>query len=157
MQLHEGLRVVRQIGMRTVEQTEIVGMSGQMRIQIRQRQPALAVLLKRPGGRLQFAVAAAGGSLTQLAGLFAFVLFESRLVVERIDVRRSAPHAQENDSFRSGGKVRLFRRKRVGVSPFDRGFLGGRLGRQSGEGEITESAGSRLKHLTAREHGGALA
>ena len=49
----------------------------------------------------------------RLAGLVV-VCRELRLVVERIDVRRTAAHGQEDDAFREPRKMRRLRRERTG-------------------------------------------
>ena len=65
--------MVRQRCVSSVDQTKIVSVFGEVRVQVRNRQSAVAVLLKLPGGRHQFATVLTGRAFHVarcLAGMF---------------------------------------------------------------------------------------
>ena len=81
---------------------QVVGLLGQLGEDLRDPQPRLAVLgeLERRAEELGPAAVAADGRG------FARLLVQLGLVVEQIDVRRPAVHAQEDDPLGPRGKVR---------------------------------------------------
>ena len=118
---------------------QLVGVLGQLGEQLGDPQAALAVLAETPRRAQQLGRWARGP-----ADRLAVVGGQLRLVVEGIDVRRPALHAQEDDALRPRREVRLLRRQR------DRALLR-RPGREAGEGEVAEAGGGRFQRGATRK------
>ena len=126
MELVKTLGVVAGVGVHAIEQAEFVGVFCRLGHQLGDPEPALAVLGEiedRPGVLL-------------VPGL--------GFVVEGVELRGAAAHAEEDDPFRAGGEARRLReevrRVREGL------FLTKRR-----KGEIAEAAGRLPKEGAAGE------
>ena len=135
--LQIGLRVRWLVTMHAAQEAKFIGVLCEVWKQIGYPLPALPVLLEVPRRREK---RRAGGRRT------AVVLFELRLVVEGIDVRRTSSHAKKNDALRPRCEVR---RMRCQCGSFSSGGLL-RI-RQSGKREVAETGRRLLEQITARE------
>ena len=129
MQLHEALGVAGHIGVHSVENAEVVGVTGHVREQFGNPVATLAVLLEGPGRLHQLAALLLGRHLAGVGG-------QLWLVVKGVDVRGAAPHAQENDPLGPWREVRFDRCQGVLSATVGRGGLAG----QSGQGGIAKPA-----------------
>ena len=108
VQLHKTLRMPRDIAIHAVEQAKLVRMLGELGIQFRYLDTALAALGKFPGRFHQLAAAIA-------RGLLSIVTRQRRLVVKGVHVRGPTAHAGKNNTLGARLEVRLLRRKRITV------------------------------------------
>ena len=114
--LQQPAAVGEAIGIHRADHRHVVDARRKMRIQIRDRQPALA-------GRAELACAAQQlawiadlkqGVGVQVGHRLAVVLIQFGLRIPQIDLARSAVHEQEDDRLRAGRKMRRRRRQRIG-------------------------------------------
>ena len=85
----------------------------QVRVQVRDQQPTFTVRFELPGRRKKLASLLRILPFGVSAGSLPFVLLQSRFVIERVDVRWSSAHAEEDHSFRFRFEVRRLRQQRV--------------------------------------------
>ena len=102
MHLREGLRVIRQVGVHAADDAQLVGLLGQQGKHLRNPEPRLAVLGELEGGAEQPGPAAVAPDGRGLARS----LVQRGLVVEQVDMRRPAVHAQEDDALGPCGEMR---------------------------------------------------
>src|SRR5262245_34426761 len=109
------------LGLRALQERDVIDLSREVRQQIRYPRAGLTVLLPRALRREQTLYAAIRRGLQVLAERFrqrlARELDEVRLVVEQVERARRSGHVQPDHGFRLRPEVRLFRRERI----FDRG------------------------------------
>ena len=102
--------------MHPVEQTEIIGVLGDIGEKVGNPQAALTVLAEIPGRSEEF--------FATILALLATVPGQLRFVVEGIDVGRCAPHREVDDVFRPWLEVGIFCRQRT--ARCGRGTFGGK-------------------------------
>src|SRR6478672_8565004 len=129
--------------MQRANDTELVGMAGEMRKQLTDPDSTFAMLREAEGrteDRAQLILVAAD----RLTGeLFSVFRVQPRLGVEQIDMTWTAPHEQEDDSPRAGRKMRCRRERTSRGLRFGRGCFGSQ-GRQY---DLAKSAGARAEHV----------
>ncbi len=113
VELQEGSAVPRVGPVHRVDHAEVVHAPGQVREQLADRDPALAVL-PEPERRAEQITRLARDHprLGERQGL-AIVALQERLVVERVNLRRPAVHEQEDDPLRARREMSLARRQRI--------------------------------------------
>ena len=104
MQLNRCLRMRRNFCLHAAKETEIVRLLLEIGKEIADPEPRLARLFELPRTREEFGVSAKGLPIHR---------GELRLVVERVDVRGRARHAEKDDALCSWGEVWLLRRERA--------------------------------------------
>lgn len=134
MQLNEALGMDGDVGVHAVDETEAVGMPGEVRVKLGNGQAALTAGFEGEW-------APQDGAVLEGVQAFPVVTVKSGLVVEGIDMGGTAPHAGEDNPLGLGGKMGTTGRSGVGGE----GLLGG----ESGKGEITKPSGNGLECFTA--------
>ena len=113
VEFQQGSPVPRVGPVHRVDHAEVVHAPGQMREQLADRDPALAVLPEPERRAEQIPrLARHHPRLGERQGL-AVVALQERLMVERVDLRRPAVHEQEDDPLRAGREMSLARRQRI--------------------------------------------
>src|SRR5436189_186078 len=108
-----------QVGLHRAQQADLIGMVRDVREELGNPESALSVLRELPFRAEQLGA----GTYRRRASVGG----EPGFVIEGIDVRRPAAHAEEDDALRPRRKVRLFRRE------WSFAWRGGRLGSARGE------------------------
>ena len=128
--LQEGLRMRGQVGLHRAQQAEVVGMVRDIREELGNPEPALSVLRKLP-----FRAEQLGAGTYRRRARFGS---ELGLVIEGIDVRRPAAHAEKDDALRPRREVRRLGREWPSRN------CGGSRGRgtrgQARKGKVAEAA-----------------
>ena len=146
MKLDQCLGMIRNVGPGPIDQAQIVDVPGQIRIEVRDEQTALTVRLECPGRWLELAALLRILSGSQIARRFSLVLLQSRFVIERVHMRRSSTHAEEDHALRFRFEVRQLRGQRIGEL-----FFRGGLVSKPGKGHVAEAAGNRLENVASRQ------
>ena len=153
MQEHLRRGVVDLVGVQSLEQRDVVGDRRQVRQQLGDLLAAFAVLLKlilRSGQRHFAADEREPLAFQQLRrASLAVVLDQFRLVIEQIELRRSADHVQVDHVLRPGRKVGWPSGKRI-WRRWTRWSSRRTLRQQRAEGERTQADSRSLQELAAR-------
>ena len=136
MELDDGLRMGRRVGVQAADEAELVDVLRRVRQQLGHPGAGLAV-----AGELELRGrqrAAAGAD----AGV---VVLQPRLVLEGVELRHRSFHEDEDDALGLRREVRLLRQEGAG------GACPGLLSEQPGEGDVAEAGTGALEDLTATE------
>ena len=142
VELDHGLRVRGGVGVQAADEAELVDVPRDVRVQLGDPRPGLAVLRElelRPGQR-----PAPGADL-------AVVLLELRLVVERVHLGHRPVHEQEDDPLGLHREVRRPRRQRARGRQVRRAGLRRGLAEQPGQGQHAEAGPGVAQDLPPRE------
>ena len=143
--------MIRHLGLHRTDQAEVIGQRADLRKQITDFEPALAILLKlerRRKGRPGLALGLDVFARQRLARVF----LQRRLGIERVHVRWPAVEEEMHHAFGLAGKMRRFGRKRIDAFRRPRG---GReqagFAKQGGETERAHPHAALAQEVAARD------
>ncbi len=148
--------VVGVVGVHRANDADVIDALGHLGVQLADLDAALAVLLGLERRGHQLADPGPAGLLEQSIGHRLTVqLFQARLGVEGIDVRRTAVHEQEDHPFGPGGKVRSPWSQRIdGRFRCRSGSNQTGVGQDRGQAQSAKPAADPTEHLTTRQDAG---
>ena len=141
VQLDDGLRVGRRIGMQSAQPAKLIRMGGDVGKQFGEPRTRLSVL---------FEAKPRGGQGAAPGSGFAAIILEFRLVVESIHTGHCAFHKDEDDPFCLCGEVGRLGPQRIRSRGFGRHGPGILLAEQTGERKVTKSGAGRPQEGSPR-------